>query len=248
MDISATSDELYAGKCKSFHSRNVDGSIVMQYRDDITAFDGKKKTQLEGKGRFNNQFSAYIMEHLQKKGIATHFIRLLSPEESLVYELEMLPVECVVRNITAGSICKRLGLKEGQSLTSPLFEFFLKSDPLGDPMITEDHILSFGWATKEQIKTMRALSLKINIILCELFNQGNMTLVDYKLEFGVRQGELVLGDEFTPDSCRLWDKSKMVEGATDEDKIMDKDRFRKGMDNVIESYQEVARRLEIPIE
>ena len=228
-------DELYAGKAKSVFTTDDPDKLVIVFRDDTSAFDGKKKQALDRKGAVNNQFNAAIMEKLQAAGVPTHFEKLLSNNESLVKRLEMIPVECVVRNVAAGSIVRRLGVEEGKELNPPTFEMFLKSDALGDPMINEYHVRSFGWATDEQIETMKALTFKVNDVLKKLFLDGNMLLVDYKLEFGLFHGEVVLGDEFSPDGCRLWDK--------DTREKMDKDRFRQDLGNVIEAYEEVGHRL-----
>ncbi|MCH8552227.1 MAG: phosphoribosylaminoimidazolesuccinocarboxamide synthase [Natronospirillum sp.] len=228
---------LYSGKAKSvYHTDNPD-FMILEFRDDTSAFDGKKKAALARKGAVNNQFNAFVMEKLAAAGIPTHFEKQLSANESLVRKLTMLPVECVVRNRAAGSLVRRLGVEEGQTLSPPVFEFFLKNDDLGDPMINDAHILTFGWATAEQIAGMKALTLAVNDVLLKLFADGGMILVDYKLEFGMFKGELVLGDEFSPDGCRLWD-SKTLEK-------MDKDRFRQDLGNVIEAYEEVGRRIGI---
>lgn len=228
-------DELYAGKAKSVFTTDDPDTLVLLFRNDTSAFDGKKIAQLDRKGMVNNKFNAFIMQKLDAAGIATHFEKLLSEQESLVKRLEMIPVECVVRNIAAGSICRRLGVTEGIDLTPPTFEFFLKNDALGDPMINEFHIRSFGWATSEQVTKMQELTFKVNDVLKDLFLAGNMLLVDYKLEFGMYKGEVLLGDEFTPDGCRLWD--------VDTREKLDKDRFRQDLGNVIESYEVVGRRL-----
>lgn len=228
-------DELYAGKAKSVFTTDDADKLVLLFRNDTSAFDGKKIAQLDRKGMVNNKFNAFIMQKLEAAGIATHFEKLLSDQESLVKRLQMIPVECVVRNIAAGSICRRLGVKEGIDLSPPTFEFFLKNDALGDPMINEYHIRSFGWATSEQVTKMQELTFKVNDVLKDLFLAGNMLLVDYKLEFGMYKGEVVLGDEFTPDGCRLWD--------VDTREKLDKDRFRQDLGNVIESYEIVGRRL-----
>lgn len=185
----------------------------------------------------NNKFTAFIMEKLEQAGIKTHHVKLLSDEEALVKKLDMLPIECVVRNLAAGSICKRLGVEEGIDLNPPTFEFFLKNDALHDPMINDFHIRSFGWATDEEIEQMKVLTFQVNDVLKKLFADAGMLLVDYKLEFGRFQGELLLGDEFSPDGCRLWD----VETR----KKLDKDRFRQGLGGVIEAYEEVGNRLGI---
>jgi len=227
--------ELYKGKAKSVFTTDDANVYVMLYRNDTSAFDGKKVEQLDRKGMVNNKFNAFIMQKLEAAGIETHFIKLLNDTESLVKKLEMIPLECVVRNISAGSICKRLGVPEGQDLNPPTFEFFLKNDPLGDPMVNEYHIRSFGWATPEQVEKMKELTFKVNGVLKQLFLDGGMLLVDYKLEFGVYEGRVILGDEFSPDGCRLWDK--------DTRKKLDKDRFRQGLGGVVESYEEVGHRL-----
>ena len=228
-------DLITTGKAKSLYSSTKEDYLVMHYRDDTSAFDGKKIESLEGKGTINNKFNAFIMEYLEKEGIPTHFERLLSETDSLVKKLEMAPVECVVRNVAAGSICKRLGLKEGLDLSPPTFEFFYKDDDLGDPMINEYHIQSFGWATAEQVDQMKEKTFLVNDALKKLFSDAGMILVDYKLEFGSFKGELLLGDEFTPDGCRVWDVETREK--------LDKDRFRQGLGDVVESYQIMAKRL-----
>jgi len=228
-------NELYAGKAKSVYTTDDENLLVLSFRNDTSAFDGKKMARLERKGAVNNQFNAFIMEKLAEAGIPTHFEKLLSAEEALVKRLDMFPIECVVRNISAGSICRRLGVEEGLDLNPPTYELFLKNDALGDPMINESVAHSFGWATPEQMEEMRALTLKVNDVLKALFLAGNMLLVDYKLEFGVFDGKIYLGDEFSPDGCRLWDK--------DTRESLDKDRFRKGLGDVVEGYEEVGRRL-----
>jgi phosphoribosylaminoimidazole-succinocarboxamide synthase len=191
------------------------------------------------KGSVNNKFNAFIMDELRKSGIPTHHVKLLNENESLVRSLEMIPVECVVRNYAAGSICKRLGLEKGIKFSEPVFEFFYKDDTLGDPMINESHIATFNWATEVEIEKMKLLTFQVNTILSKLFLDVGITLVDYKLEFGRCEGEIVLGDEFTPDGCRLWDVNT--------NKVLDKDRFRQDMGGVIEAYLEVAERLGVSI-
>jgi len=232
-------DLLYTGKAKSVFATDDADHVVIVYRNDTSAFDGKRIEQLDRKGAVNNQFNAFIMDKLTAAGIATHQIKLLSPTESLVKRLHMIPVECVVRNYAAGSLVRRLGVEEGIALTPPTFELFLKNDALGDPMINEAHAVSFGWATLEQLTEMKRLSLQINDILKALFLAGDMLLVDFKLEFGVFNGAIVLGDEFSPDGCRLWDKETR--------KKLDKDRFRQGLGGVVEAYEEVAHRLGVVI-
>ena len=176
--------QITTGKAKSLYTTNETDHLIMEFRDDTSAFDGKKMEALDNKGKVNNQFNAFVMEFLASKGIETHFIKLLSNHESLVYKLEMFPIECVVRNRATGSLCKRLGIEDGLILDPPLFEFFLKDDDLGDPLINDHHIESFGWATQEDADAMRDLTLKINEILVEFFIEANLILVDYKLEFG----------------------------------------------------------------
>ena len=228
-------EELYAGKAKSVYSTDNPDLLVMHFRNDTSAFDGKKREQLERKGAVNNQFNAFIMEKLKAAGIPTHMEKQLSADESLVKRLDMIPVECVVRNIAAGSICRRLGIQEGTELNPPTYELFLKNDALGDPMINESHALSFAWATREQLEKMKELTFRANEVLRQLFLDGGMLLVDFKLEFGVFHGEVLLADEFSPDGCRLWDRETREK--------LDKDRFRQDLGNVVESYEEVGRRL-----
>jgi phosphoribosylaminoimidazole-succinocarboxamide synthase len=211
--------------------------LVLVFRDDTSAFDGKKVEQLARKGRVNNVFNAFIMQKLADAGIETHFDKLITPNEVLVKRLTMIPVECVVRNYAAGSLCRRLGVTEGLELNPPTFELFLKNDALGDPMINDSHVKSFGWATEAQLARMKELSFEVNQVLQGLFADGNMLLVDFKLEFGVFHDRIVLGDEFSPDGCRLWDKETR--------KKLDKDRFRQGLGDVVEAYEEVGRRLGI---
>lgn len=231
--------ELYKGKAKSVYATDEADKLILHFRNDTSAFDGEKVAQLERKGMVNNKFNAFIMQSLEQAGIPTHFEKVLADDESLVKRLEMIPVECVVRNITAGSICRRLGVAEGQDLNPPTFEFFLKNDELHDPMVNEFHIRSFGWASDEEVRQMQALTFRVNDVLKQLFFDAGLLLVDYKLEFGRYQGGVVLGDEFTPDGCRLWD-------AKTRNKL-DKDRFRQGLGGVVEAYEEVAHRLGVPL-
>ena len=236
----AKGEELYRGKAKTvFHC--VDPTrLILHFRNDTSAFDGEKVEQLNRKGEINNRINAFVMEKLSAAGINTHFDRLLGAEESLVKKLDTLPVECVVRNIAAGSLCKRLGVEEGLQLETPLFEFFLKNDELHDPMINDHHIRLFGWGTQKQIDEMQRITFAVNDVLKKLFADIGILLVDYKLEFGDYEGELVLGDEFTPDGCRLWDAETR--------KKLDKDRFRRDMGDVVEAYEEVALRLGVPLD
>ncbi|PRB83853.1 phosphoribosylaminoimidazolesuccinocarboxamide synthase [Pseudomonas sp. MYb185] len=231
--------ELYRGKAKSVYTTDDPDRLVLLFRNDTSAFDGKKIEQLERKGMVNNRFNAFIMQKLEAAGIPTQFDQLLSDTECLVKKLDMVPVECVVRNYAAGSLVKRLGIEEGKELLPPTFELFLKDDAKGDPFINESHVVTFGWATAEQLQRMRELTLQVNDILKQLFDDAGLLLVDFKLEFGLFNGEVVLGDEFSPDGCRLWDKETR--------KKMDKDRFRQGLGGVIEAYEEVAQRLGVPL-
>ena len=229
-------DELYRGKAKTVYYTDDSDKLILHFRNDTSAFDGEKIEQLDRKGEVNNKFNHFIMTKLEEAGVATQVEALISDTESLVKKLDMIPVECVVRNLSAGSLVRRLGVEEGQALNPPIFEFFLKNGALHDPMVNDYHILSFGWATQEQIAEMKALTFKVNSVLKALFDDAGMLLVDYKLEFGVdKDGNIVLGDEFTPDGCRLWDKETR--------KKMDKDRFRQGLGSVVETYIEVAERL-----
>ncbi len=229
--------ELYSGKAKSVYETDLEDRLILHFRNDTSAFDGKKKQQLDRKGMVNNKFNAFIMSKLAEAGVETHFEKLLSDQESLVKHLHMIPLECVVRNVAAGSISRRLGIAEGTELNPPTFEFFLKNDELGDPMVNEYHIRSFEWATDEQVEQMKTLTFKVNDVLKALFLEGGMLLVDYKLEFGMFDGQVVLGDEFSPDGCRIWD-------STTREKL-DKDRFRQDLGDVVESYEAVGKRLGI---
>ncbi|MDN3557369.1 phosphoribosylaminoimidazolesuccinocarboxamide synthase [Halomonas maura] len=227
--------ELYAGKAKSVFATDDPDRLILHFRDDTSAFDGRRMESLARKGKVNNRFNAFIMGKLQEAGIPTHFEGLLSDTECVVKNLDMLPVECVVRNIAAGSLVKTLGVEEGSELNPPTFQLFLKNDELHDPMINESLAETFGWATPEQLAEMKALTFRVNEVLKQLFADGGLLLVDYKLEFGLFQGRIVLGDEFSPDGCRLWD-------AETREKL-DKDRFRQGLGGVIEAYEEVGRRI-----
>ena len=229
--------ELYAGKAKSVYTTDDDDYLIIHFRNDTSAFDGERIEQLDRKGMVNNKFTAFIMEKLEQAGVKTHHVKLLSDEEAVVKKLDMLPIECVVRNISAGSICKRLGVEEGLDLIPPTFEFFLKNDELHDPMLNDYHIRSFGWASDEEIEQMKVLTFQVNDVLKKLFADAGMLLVDYKLEFGRFKGELLLGDEFSPDGCRLWDTKTREK--------LDKDRFRQGLGGVVEAYEEVGQRLGI---
>lgn len=232
--------ELYRGKAKTVYTTDNPERLILHFRNDTSAFDGEKVEQLERKGMINNKFNNFIMAKLEAAGVATQIDHVLSDTETLVKRLDMIPVECVVRNYAAGSLVRRLGVEEGLALAPVTFELFLKNDALHDPMINESHAVAFGWATAEQLAIMKQLTLKVNEVLSALFDDAGMMLVDFKLEFGVdADGNIVLGDEFSPDGCRLWDKETR--------KKLDKDRFRQGLGGVVEAYEEVAQRLGVPL-
>lgn len=227
---------LYSGKAKSLYQTNDPGLLIVDFRDDTSAFNGVKLAQLEDKGAINNLISTHIMQQLMHAGIQTHFVEYLSPTSVVVKKLTMIPLESVVRNMAAGSLCKRLGIEGGLVLDPPLFELFLKSDALGDPMINRYHALAFGWATEDQLDRLHTLSMQINRVLKDLFAQAGLTLVDSKYEFGIDEaGEIYLADEISPDSCRIWDAETK--------EILDKDRFRQDLGGVVESYKQIAHRL-----
>lgn len=231
-------EKLSGGKTKTLFTQDDPNQILLRFGNDTTAGDGAKHSEFDGKGAANCATNALIMQYLEARNVNTHFISQLSSNDMVVHKLEMLPVECVIRNIATGSLCKRLGVEAGQVCDPPLFEFFLKNDELHDPLITEDHIKQFGWATEEQMVSMRQQSYTVNRILSDLFNKIGLKLIDFKLEFGYVNGQpstMILGDEFTLDGCRLWDENG---------KSWDKDLFRKAGANVTGPYQEVLRRLE----
>lgn len=232
--------ELYAGKAKTVYTTDHADVYILEFRNDTSAFDGEKISQLANKGKVNNLFNAHIMQVLEAAGVATHFVKVLGDQASVVKRLEMIPVECVVRNYAAGGLCRRLGMDEGQLLSPPVFEFFLKNDELHDPMICDSHIVTFGWASEDEIAQMKKLTQAVNNVLTPLFAEGGLQLVDFKLEFGRLGNQIVLGDEFTPDGCRIWD-SKTLEK-------FDKDRFRRNLGDVVEHYQMAAERLGIAVE
>jgi|SRR3989344_4759449 len=235
----AKSNMLYSGKAKSLYETEEPAWLIVEFRDDTTAFDGAKKEKLANKGRVNNLINAKIMSVLKEAGIPTHFEQLLTPTESIVRRLKMIPLECVIRNRAAGSLCRRLGVTPEIILDPPLFELFLKNDALHDPLINENHAISFGWATPEQLEKMKALTFKINTCLTKLFQESGLLLIDAKFEFGVAGEQIYLGDEITPDSCRLWDLETR--------KPLDKDRFRQDLGGVVEAYQEVGERLGVAV-
>ncbi|WP_115718232.1 phosphoribosylaminoimidazolesuccinocarboxamide synthase [Gallaecimonas mangrovi] len=232
--------ELYRGKAKSVYTTDNPDYLVLHFRNDTSAFDGQRVEQLARKGMVNNKFNHFIMEKLEAAGVPTQMEELLADDEVLVKKLDMIPVECVIRNYAAGSLVRRLGVEEGKKLAPQTFELFLKNDALHDPMVNDSLCEAFGWATSDQLAEMKALTYKVNEVLSKLFDDAGMLLVDFKLEFGVFKGQIVLGDEFSPDGCRIWDKETK--------KKLDKDRFRQGLGGVVEAYEEVAARLGLKLD
>lgn len=232
---------IYEGKAKILYEGPEPGTLVQHFKDDATAFNAKKHEVIDGKGVLNNRISEHVFENLNRIGIPTHFIKRLNMREQLIREVEIIPLEVVVRNIAAGSIAKRLGLEEGSPLPRSIIEFYYKNDELNDPIVSEEHVTAFGWAAPPEIDDMMSMAIRINDFLAGLFIGAGIQLVDFKIEFGrLWEGEMmriVLADEISPDSCRLWD-------AKTKDKL-DKDRFRQDMGGMLEAYQTVARRLGI---
>ncbi len=226
---------LYEGKAKKVYKTDNPKEYIVDYKDDATAFNGIKKGTISSKGIVNNTMSAIVFEMLEENGIPTHLVKLLSDRETLVKAVDILMVEVIVRNVAAGSMAKRLGLEEGSALKETVLEFCLKSDELGDPIINDYHIYALDLATREQIETIKKYTFKINELLQKYFLDKGLKLVDFKIEFGTHDGEVILADEISPDTCRLWD-SKTNEK-------MDKDRFRRDLGNVEETYQEVLNRV-----
>lgn len=224
--------ELYRGKAKTVYTTESSDFLILEFRNDTSALDGQRIEQFDRKGMVNNKFNHFIMNKLEEAGIPTQMERLLSDNEVLVKKLDMVPVECVIRNRAAGSLVKRLGVEEGMLLNPPIFDLFLKDDARHDPMVNESYCETFSWVSKENLAEMKRLSYKANDVLSELFDKAGLILVDFKLEFGLFHGKVVLGDEFSPDGSRLWDKNTL-------DK-MDKDRFRQSLGGLIEAYEEVA--------
>jgi phosphoribosylaminoimidazole-succinocarboxamide synthase len=227
---------LYEGKAKKIFKTADPNQLLVEFKDDATAFDGVKKDRLQDKGILNNRLSAIFFQLLEKKGIETHYLETLNEREMLVKALEIIPVEVIVRNIAAGSISKRLGIEEGIKLKKTVLEFSLKDDALHDPMINHYHIYALDLATAEEMATIEKAALEINAILIPYLEQKGIRLVDFKLEFGRHQGRVILGDEISPDTCRFWDSSSGEK--------LDKDRFRRDLGGVVEAYREVLRRLE----
>jgi len=235
---------IYEGKAKILFEGPEPGTLVQFFKDDATAFNKKKHAVVDGKGVLNNRISEHIFTHLNRMGIPTHFIKRLNMREQLIREVEIIPLEVVVRNVAAGSLSKRLGIEEGTVLPRSIIEFYYKKDELDDPMVSEEHITAFGWASPQEIDDIMALAIRVNDFLSGLFLGVGIQLVDFKIECGrLWEGEMmriVVADEISPDSCRLWD-------VQTQDKL-DKDRFRRDMGGMLEAYQDVARRLGILIE
>lgn len=233
--------KIYEGKAKILYEGPEPGTIVQYFKDDATAFNNKKKATLEGKGVLNNRISEFVMINLGRMGVPTHFIRRLNMREQLCREVEIIPVEVICRNVAAGSICERLGIEEGEPLPRSIVEFCYKNDALGDPLVAEEHVTAFSWATTQELDDIISMTLRINDFLSGMFAAVGIRLVDFKLEFGrLYEGDMVrtvLADEISPDSCRLWD--------IETNEKLDKDRFRRDLGNVTEAYAEVARRLGI---
>jgi len=226
---------LYEGKAKKLFATADPDQLLQFFKDDATAFNAKKRGTIVDKGILNNAISEVFFRLLEKAGVPTHFVRRLDDRRMLVKRLEIVPIEMVVRNVVAGSLAKRLGMEEGKVLAEPIVEFYYKSDPLDDPMINEWHALVFKMATKAELDRMVELTLKVNSVLRPFLAERNIVLVDMKLEFGRFHGEIILGDEICPDTCRFWDSSSGEK--------MDKDRFRRDLGRVEEAYQEIARRV-----
>ena len=233
--------KIYEGKAKILYEGPEPGTLIQYFKDDATAFNAQKKAVLEGKGVINNRISEFVMTKLTNIGVQNHFIKRLNLREQLIREVEIIPLEVVCRNVVAGSMAKRFGLPEGQQLPRSIIEFYYKNDALEDPMVTEEHVTAFNWANTQEIDDILATTLRVNDFLSGMFAAVGITLVDFKIEYGrLFEGEfsrVILADEISPDSCRLWD-------ANTNEKL-DKDRFRRDMGNVIESYTEVAKRLGI---
>lgn len=232
--------KLYEGKAKILYAGPEPGTVIQYFKDDATAFNAQKKDVIAGKGVLNNRISSHLMTKIEEIGIPTHFIKSINMREQLVREVEIIPLEVVVRNIAAGTLCKRLGVEEGKHLGRPLVEFFYKKDELGDPLVSEEHIYTFGWAHPYELEDMVAMAWRINDFMSGLFTGIGLKLVDFKLEFGRIYGEhgevyIVLADELSPDNCRLWD-------AKTGEKL-DKDRFRFDLGDLVEGYSYIAEKL-----
>ncbi|MDK2868239.1 MAG: phosphoribosylaminoimidazole-succinocarboxamide synthase [Clostridiales bacterium] len=227
---------LYEGKAKRVYKTQDADLYVVEYKDDATAFNGEKKGTIADKGVVNNKMSALLFQMLEAEGIPTHFESLVNDREQIVKAVKILPLEVIVRNVAAGSLAKRLGLEEGTPMAKTVLEFCYKDDALGDPMINDYHIAAIELATEDQVATIKTMAFKINDILCAYFLERGLKLIDFKLEFGVFKGNVILADEISPDTCRLWD--------AETNKKMDKDRFRRDLGDVEATYQEVLGRLQ----
>jgi phosphoribosylaminoimidazole-succinocarboxamide synthase len=231
-------EQLYEGKAKKVFATDQPDLVIVDYKDDATALNGKKRGTINGKGAINNMMTNRLMQMLEKNGVPTHFVEEISDRETVVKKVSIVPLEVIIRNVAAGSLSKRLGIPEGTPLRKPVIEYCYKCDELDDPMVNEYHIAAMGWATDEQMKLIAEYALKVDSVLIRFFKEINVELIDFKLEFGVTSdGTLVLADEISPDTCRFWD-------ATTHEKL-DKDRFRRDMGGVEEAYIEMARRLHI---
>lgn len=227
---------LYEGKAKRLYQTDEQGILWVEYKDSATAFNGEKKEEISGKGRLNNQITSLLFEKLKANGIASHFVKQLSDSEQLVREVSIIPIEVVVRNIVAGSMAKRLGIEEGKAIEQPVVEFYLKDDALGDPLITDDHVAMLGLATEQEVAVLKDKARKINEVLIGFFQEIGVDLVDFKIEFGRDEnGEILLADEISPDTCRLWDKETKQK--------LDKDVFRRNLGNLTDAYELILSRL-----
>ncbi len=229
-------DVIYEGKAKIIYATEEPSLLVMKYKDEATALDGAKKGTIANKGLVNNRVSCLLFKLLEQNGVATHLVRQLDERSVLVKRMQMIPLEVVVRNVMAGSLAKKLGQEEGQVMAMPVLELYYKNDELHDPMVNGYHAQAMGWASKEQLAVMEQKAMQINQILQPFFDSIGIILVDFKLEFGLAEGEILLGDEISPDSCRLWDKDSMAK--------LDKDRFRRDLGQEAEAYQEVCQRID----
>jgi phosphoribosylaminoimidazole-succinocarboxamide synthase len=229
-------EQLYEGKAKKIYATSDENIVWVSYKDSATAFNGEKKAEIEGKGRLNNEISSILFELLKEKGIKSHFVKRVSETEQLVKKVTIIPLEVVVRNIAAGSLSKRTGIPEGQILPRTIVEFYFKNDDLGDPLITEEHIDILNLASKEQLEVISKQALQVNEILTSYFVQRNVKLVDFKLEFGLdSEGQLLLADEISPDTCRLWD--------AETNEKFDKDVFRRELGSLTDAYETILKRL-----
>lgn len=228
-------EQLYEGKAKKVFATDDPDVVIVSYKDDATAFNGEKKGTIVGKGVINNRMTNLVFQKFEAAGIPTHFIEELNDRETAVKKVDIVPLEVIIRNVAAGSFSKRMGVEEGRQLLCPILEFSYKNDALGDPFINDDYALALGLATKEEIDKIREYTLKINEIMKEYFLNAGMKLIDFKIEFGRYHGEILLADEVSPDTCRLWDVNT--------NEKLDKDRFRRDLGNVEEAYNEVFHRL-----